>query len=435
MPKRAIVLGGGGARGPYQIGAWQALRELGIDYQIVTGSSVGALNAALMVQDDYEIAKELWEKINIDDVVDISGKPDVATFEGRQAMRRSIQRDGRLGLDVGPLERMVREVIDEERFRASPVDFGLVTVRFPTFQAEQLSKEEIPPGKLVDYLMASSSYFPLFQRRVIDGVQYIDGAYNDNLPAELALRCGAEEMVVVDLAGSGFVHRLKKEVPVTYIRCRWALGQILDFDASTAGEKHILGYHDTLKAYQKLEGSSYAFYPGESRLNAMALKDAFFAIRSATGISILKQYQRLPHSHEAARYHDKRFYRYSGDRYTLGRAITTIAEIGGELLGLLPYQIYTFDTFNRLLWAQTKKPDRDPRNAPGPWPQGEPSTIAPLVRTGSRKLIRQLYTMLYDATKNGRAHQSMWGLAPVFPREFLVAYYLLALRMSGGFLP
>ena len=49
--KRALVLSGGGGRGSYQIGVWKALRDLGIKFDIITGTSVGALNGALMVQD------------------------------------------------------------------------------------------------------------------------------------------------------------------------------------------------------------------------------------------------------------------------------------------------------------------------------------------------------------------------------------------------
>lgn len=52
-------MGGGGSRGSYQIGVWEALRELGIDYQIVTGTSIGALNGALMVQNDFEAANHV----------------------------------------------------------------------------------------------------------------------------------------------------------------------------------------------------------------------------------------------------------------------------------------------------------------------------------------------------------------------------------------
>lgn len=39
--KTGLVLGGGGSRGAYEIGVWQALRELGIGIDVVTGTSVG----------------------------------------------------------------------------------------------------------------------------------------------------------------------------------------------------------------------------------------------------------------------------------------------------------------------------------------------------------------------------------------------------------
>ena len=48
MNKTAIVLAGGGSRGAYQIGVWKALREMGIDYQLVTRTSVGALKGVQM---------------------------------------------------------------------------------------------------------------------------------------------------------------------------------------------------------------------------------------------------------------------------------------------------------------------------------------------------------------------------------------------------
>ena len=50
---RAVVLSGGGSKGAYEMGVWKALRKLHISYDIVTGTSVGALNAAFMVQKDY----------------------------------------------------------------------------------------------------------------------------------------------------------------------------------------------------------------------------------------------------------------------------------------------------------------------------------------------------------------------------------------------
>ena len=59
MEKNALVLSGGGSRGGYEIGVWQALRELGVPIHIITRTSVGALNGAMVVQDDFDRAVEL----------------------------------------------------------------------------------------------------------------------------------------------------------------------------------------------------------------------------------------------------------------------------------------------------------------------------------------------------------------------------------------
>ena len=67
--KMAIVLGGGGSKGAYQIGAWRALKELGIKYDIITGTSIGAFNGAMIVQGDFEKALALWREIDIDKVI------------------------------------------------------------------------------------------------------------------------------------------------------------------------------------------------------------------------------------------------------------------------------------------------------------------------------------------------------------------------------
>lgn len=49
---KAIVLSGGGAKGSYELGVWKALRRLRIKYDIVTGTSIGALNGLLMAQNN-----------------------------------------------------------------------------------------------------------------------------------------------------------------------------------------------------------------------------------------------------------------------------------------------------------------------------------------------------------------------------------------------
>ena len=59
-----LVLEGGGAKGAYQIGAWKALKEAGIHVKGIAGTSVGALNGALIAMDDFEKAERIWETIH-----------------------------------------------------------------------------------------------------------------------------------------------------------------------------------------------------------------------------------------------------------------------------------------------------------------------------------------------------------------------------------
>ena len=66
-----LVLEGGGAKGAYQIGAWRALREAGVRIRAVAGTSVGALNGALICMDDFEKAEQIWENIRYSSVMDV----------------------------------------------------------------------------------------------------------------------------------------------------------------------------------------------------------------------------------------------------------------------------------------------------------------------------------------------------------------------------
>ena len=65
----ALVLGGGGAKGAYEIGAIDALEEMGIRAGSVFGTSVVALNASMYAQGTMDKAAALWENIRLSDVV------------------------------------------------------------------------------------------------------------------------------------------------------------------------------------------------------------------------------------------------------------------------------------------------------------------------------------------------------------------------------
>ena len=196
-PVRALVLAGGGARGSYQVGVWRALTELGWRPQIITGTSVGSLNGAMFALDLYETARDMWMSIRSQDVMELP--EENADLSELHAFLREVVRDG--GMDVTPLEEIVERVLDEDALRASPIRFGLVTVEKRGLKPRELTLEDIPAGKVKDYLLASAACFPALRAKQIDGVQFLDGGYRDNMPTALAQKMGAEELVCVDLEG------------------------------------------------------------------------------------------------------------------------------------------------------------------------------------------------------------------------------------------
>ena len=198
-PVKALVLAGGGARGSYQVGVWRALTELGWRPQIITGTSVGSLNGAMFALDLYETARDMWLTIRSQDVMELPAE-DAPLPELHAFLKDAVTQGG---MDVTPLEEIVERVLDEEKLRKSPIRLGLVTVEQKTLKARELPLEDIPEGKVKDYLLASAACFPALRAHTIDGVSYLDGGYRDNMPTALAQKMGAEELVCVDLEGVG----------------------------------------------------------------------------------------------------------------------------------------------------------------------------------------------------------------------------------------
>lgn len=262
--KRAIVLSGGGAKGAYQIGVWRALRKLHMNYSIVTGTSVGALNGAFFVQNDYFRAVDMWYNMSFSHVFEhmdgdystISGKKDILLNYAKGVL------DG--GMDVSRLEDTLEKYLDTKKFYSSKINYGLITVNLSDLKAVSMEKKDIAPNDLKDYLMASASCFPAFKVKTIHGKKYVDGGYYDNIPINLAIEMGAEEVIAVDLKAIGLKQKLiTYDVPVTYIAPRADLGSFLVFDKKLARRAMKLGYLDAMKTFHKLDGNVYTFQLGE----------------------------------------------------------------------------------------------------------------------------------------------------------------------------
>ena len=140
--KRALVLSGGGAKGGYEIGVWKAFRRLGINFDIVTGTSVGALNGVLMVQNDFFTAYKLWSFMNYKKVMDIEIKGKYSTPRGRnEIIYKYTKRVIKGGIEMNPLRSIVDKLWNENKYYNSKISYGLVTTYFPSFKGKSVTKE------------------------------------------------------------------------------------------------------------------------------------------------------------------------------------------------------------------------------------------------------------------------------------------------------
>ena len=261
--KRALVLSGGGSRGAYECGAWQALREMNIRIDAVYGTSIGAINAALVAQGDLDTAVKLWNSISLNQIVEMDEEEELNIDRMLSGMRDLIpfllENAKNFRLDITPLEKLLHETIDEGKIRASGMDFGVMLTRFPQMSGYEVRLDEIPQGRLEDYLIASASCFPVFPIRNIDGERYIDGGFADNMPVGMALADGADEIIGVDIHPQP-VHPEYLCMPfMKLIHPLHELGGFLDFNRDILRRSRLMGYYDTMKAYGRFDGIRYTF--------------------------------------------------------------------------------------------------------------------------------------------------------------------------------
>ena len=260
----ALVLGGGGAKGAYEVGAIAALDELGIKAGSVFGTSVGALHAAMYAQGSMDAAAALWDNIRLSDVVSeesLAIADDAENiFDHPEKLLEFITRYAqKKGVDVSPLTDILHKLIDEDKIRRSGVHLGIVTTRFPSLAMVEKRLEEMETGSLIDWLMASASCFPIFPMKQVGGDRYIDGGFCDNTPVEMAVRSGARDIIAIDIGKHRSHTQYVRRPNITYIRTSQPLGGLLTLDSALSSRNRILGYNDVMRAFGRMRGVSYSF--------------------------------------------------------------------------------------------------------------------------------------------------------------------------------
>jgi predicted acylesterase/phospholipase RssA len=253
-PKRAIVLCGGGSLGSYEIGVWRFLREKNIGFDIVTGTSIGAINGAFMAAGEYERAKDNWESLTVDKVI-VNGvnvpKNFMKVFNPKtdmpklRALRKSYAKNG--GVDITPFMGWLKKELPADKVKASKVRIGIVTTEFPSFHEKDVILNDVDEKDIVPYLHASSACWPVFPMYTFKKKKYIDGGYTNNLPIDLAIKLGAEEIIAVYLRAEPKVPQHPELMDLPMVKLIYAnhdTGSILDFDVDVTNGNMELGYLD-----------------------------------------------------------------------------------------------------------------------------------------------------------------------------------------------
>lgn len=268
-----LVLEGGGAKGAYHVGAYKALRELNIEIGGIAGTSIGAINGAMMVQGDYDLLEKIWYSVNSYELFDLDPKAitDLKNFNLHDInfsylLHQSKEILNNRGLDTSRIRELFDSYIDEDKIRNSNIDFGIVTVNLTDKKPMELMKEDIPKGKLIDFLIASAN-LPAFKIEEVDGKKYLDGGFYNNLPIDILANKSYKDIIAVRTLALGVVRKVrKKDLNITYIQPVESLGSMLgalDFNKEKAMELINLGYYDTMKVFKKLKGYKYYIVPYE----------------------------------------------------------------------------------------------------------------------------------------------------------------------------
>lgn len=414
--KIGLALGGGGAKGAYQIGVLQALKELDIKVDIITGTSIGSINGYFGACGDFEIMHKFWSELPNDTFLKSLNFKDISLDLAFLQKHLKINEKKPYSSDATQLYNLIARHIDEEKIRKSNINFGLVCVGFPSMKPLEITLKDIKKDKLVEHIIASSSIFPALPMYKIDDSLYIDGGYFDNLPINLAIKMGADFIIGVDLFANFPAHPEYISSPlVKYIQTKWDLGQILSFDDDFTAKNKTLGYNETLKAFDRLSGFKYSFskkslyqiepYADDFAKNILILE----ATVPANNLLVRKIV-----SHPLSKY----IREYAGDKPSIEDFFVRGLEICMESLCFNPTIVYDLSDVNRKLIKIFSNKSKYKY-----W------DLFKNINTVSMSIDKNylIGCILYKILENDTFSDEIYILASVFPKETISALYLSSL--------
>ena len=185
--RTAFVLGGGGVHGAAEVGMLQALAEREIVPDVVVGTSVGALNGAVLAAEPdtaVERLAHLWATIDEYSPFDASLIERASTFARTRTHLHSNHR----------LRRMLLTHLEARRFDQLVLPFHCVAASI-----ERAGAHWFDAGELIDALLATTAVPGLLPPVEIDGEHHLDGGLVDSIPVGRAIELGAKRVYVLQV--------------------------------------------------------------------------------------------------------------------------------------------------------------------------------------------------------------------------------------------
>ena len=200
-PQVGVALGGGGARGYAHIGVLQVLQKRKIPIDIVVGTSMGAIiGGAYAVGLDLKLLRKVLAELDLNALLHIprSTFQEVSTVAGRIASEMLFKNTNWRQVEGEDAKRLLQFFGLFSRGRA----FEDLEVKFAVIAADIDTGEEvvIQEGPLAPAIAASATVPGIHQPFKHGGRFLVDGGIVNKIPADVALRLGAEVVIAVDVS-------------------------------------------------------------------------------------------------------------------------------------------------------------------------------------------------------------------------------------------
>ena len=409
---KALVLGGGGAKGSYEVGVWKALNKLNMKFDIVTGVSIGSINGAFYAANEYKKCLKMWRTITTNDLFDVA----IGSKLSKEDLQSLVKQMSTGGISFANAEKFLKKNINEEKVRKSKINYGLVTVSLTNKKPRFLTKEQIPYGKLVDYICASSICYPFVHTQDINDESFIDGGFYDGIPINLAIDMGATEIVAVDLSVLAINKKPKdKNVKVDVIKMKDKTPLTLTFTKEYADKNIKYGYNDTMKHFNKLDGNKYTFKKNDLDKSYNELNKYFIEILKSTILNEPKN--KIVNELFSIAKINKLFVKIKYN-HDFKEEVEEALEHLGILFDIPTENIYSIKKYNRMLVKKVKELDYIKINK----------------NLKDKFLIGYMYNKYMKNENKEEIIKEMYNLSLIFPREYLCTVYLIAISKKHSVL-